>query len=110
MGGATINLVFNGIGSNVDFSNSFWSSNQQWQFFDVAGTTSGTPFQIGTISPDIQGDAITDVYSNASFGVSQIGSDVYITYSVPEPSTALFVATALSAALLLFPHKRRSQA
>lgn len=88
-GATTLDLSFDGTGSTTDWTNAFWDTNEQWLLYDVTGTTTG----IGSlsISPenwlDSNGKSFTSVV-NGSFGVSQVGSKVYLNYTfsgyVPE--------------------------
>lgn len=51
--GAGLNLVFNGPGSTVDFSDAFWTQSHNWQVLTSTAMT-GT-FVMGTVSPDSAG-------------------------------------------------------
>jgi len=48
--GAAVDLVFNGTGSNVDFSNSFWLQAQTWPV--LAGSSVSGTFTLGNLSND----------------------------------------------------------
>jgi fibronectin-binding autotransporter adhesin len=103
----TMNLVLNS-NSLVDYSDPFWSVNHLWQFYSVDGTTSGS-FTLGSVSTDKDGDLLTFWHPTATFGIQQIGQDVYINYDaayvVPEPSSLLFIG--LSGTLMLLRRRRR---
>lgn len=99
--GALINLVF---GENVDFSQSFWLSDQEWLVIDLSGTATADDsnvFAIGTINGGVNYDP-----SLGSFGVqrkdgSTTADAVYLTWTaVPEPSTTLLSLFSLSGLLL----------
>jgi len=103
--GASFNLVFNGSGSAVDFSNSFWSSNQSWTFIDGTGTPAGG-FVIGMVSLDSLNVSHATARAGSSFSVSNVGNDVLVQYAIPEPSTLLFLSLGLTFLLIM---RRRTQ-
>lgn len=103
--GASFNLVFNGSGSAVDFSNSFWSSNQSWTFIGGTGTPTGS-FAIGMVSLDSLNVSHATARAGSSFSVSNVGNDVLVQYAIPEPSTLLFLSLGLTFLLIM---RRRTQ-
>lgn len=99
-----LNLVFNSSGSSVAWSNSFWSMDHQWTFYDVSATRNGT-FVLGNVGGDSQGATLESIHPGASFGISYSGNDVIISYAaVPEPD---FLGLALAAGLALLVFSRR---
>lgn len=89
-------LVFNNA-SQVRWSNAFWDSNQSWLVFQNAvlpsfGNTA--VFESINLTPDSMGLTLSSVRTNASFTWNQQGNDVYLTYTVPEPSTYALLALA----------------
>ncbi len=81
----TAQLIFNGEGSTVSFSDAFWSGNHSWLVIKNTGTTT-------TVSSSDIFDTVTLVGGEAlgTFSFSQQGKDVYLNYtyaSVPEPAT-----------------------
>ena len=97
-GVTTMDLSFIASGSVVDWSNSFWASTYTgtngWLVYDVAGTT--TNFSNLSITAanwlDSNGASFNTLRSGSSFGLEQVGSDVYLTYTaVPEPASVLLV-------------------
>jgi autotransporter-associated beta strand protein/T5SS/PEP-CTERM-associated repeat protein len=85
--GATMDLVFDGAGSAVDWTSSFWNSGRSWTVIDVSGSATSTgDFVLGTIGNDALGQSLTSVRPLASFELDQSGGDVIVTYVVPEPS------------------------
>jgi autotransporter-associated beta strand protein len=107
-----LDLVFNGTGSTVLWSNGFWGSNQTWTLYDVAGSTTG--FLAGfSLNPsawlDSGSNSLASVRSGASFNVSQSGSDILINYvAVPEPATiAILAGGVIGLAVVLRRRLRR---
>ena len=102
-GTSTINLVFNLGGSSVLWSNSFWNTDRSWLFYDVAGSLSGA-FALGSISLDAAGNSLGA--NRGSFAITYQGSDVFVSFTaIPEPSTTLLLAGALTA-LVIFRRRR----
>ena len=99
--GALMNLVF---GENIDFSQSFWQSDQEWLVIDLSGTATADDsnvFAIGIINGGVNYDP-----SLGSFGVqrkdgSTSADAVYLTWTaVPEPSSSLLSLLGISGLLL----------
>jgi fibronectin-binding autotransporter adhesin len=91
--GLTTTLVFNGIGSTVNFADPFWSSNRQWTVFaNASGTTTGLA-NLGAITTTL--DSVgNSIASFGSFGWTQSSQDLVLNYSVsavPEPSSIALV-------------------
>lgn len=108
----TLNLVFNAQTSTVDWSDSFWASDRTgsdgWLLYQVTGTTAGT-ITLTSNFEDINSSSLTSVRAGASFGTTQIGDDIYVTYLVPEPSTyALLGIAAVGVAAHIVRRRRRS--
>jgi autotransporter-associated beta strand protein len=93
-GGVTNNLVFNGAGSTVNWSDAFWASNQEWLVFSNASspTLSSNVFATINVGLDTNSQSLTTVRSGSSFSWGTIGDDVYLTYAIPEPSTYALLA------------------
>jgi hypothetical protein len=95
-GGVTNNLVFNGVGSTVNWSDAFWASNQQWLVFDNASpptlVSSNVFDTINVGQLDSISQSLTTVRSGSSFSWETIGDDLYLTYAIPEPSTYALLA------------------
>ncbi len=98
--GVTNNLVFNGAGSTVNWSNVFWASNLSWLVFSNAVEPMlpfAGVFDSLNLSADANGNVLTNVRPNASFAWRKTENNLYLDYSViPEPST--FALLGLSAA------------
>ena len=94
-GGVTNNLVFNGAGSAVNWSDAFWASNQQWLVFDNASPpalASINVFDTINVGFDSISQSLTTVRSGSSFSWDTIGDELYLTYAIPEPSTYALLA------------------
>jgi autotransporter-associated beta strand protein len=85
--GASLDLVFAGAGSVVDWTSSFWNSGHSWTVIGVSGAATSTgEFTLGTVGTDAFGQSLTAVRPLASFELDQTGPDVLVTYVVPEGS------------------------
>jgi autotransporter-associated beta strand protein len=96
-----INLIFNGVGSLVDWDAGLWDANQSWLLYDVAGTTSN----FGNLSLNtvnwLDKDGALFSTTGGAFSLGQSGQDVILNYSIiPEPNAAALLG-ALGALLLL---------
>jgi len=85
-------LDFSGYG-DVDWADPFWTTDQSWVIYDVAGTTTGANnFSIATANwADNSGDTFNTLLSGSAFSLSQQGNDLVLNYTagtaaVPEPS------------------------
>ena len=88
--GVTNNLVFNAVGSSVLWSDAFWSTNQTWLVFSNATTpsfASASIFDAVNVSLDSIGNDLASSRSGAGFAWNTVGNDLYLSYTVPEPST-----------------------
>jgi fibronectin-binding autotransporter adhesin len=93
--GVTSDLVFNAAGSTVNWNDSFWGSNRQWQIFDnVSAPTLGSAnvFDTINVSEDSAFQSLATVRVGSGFSWEQIDSDVYLNYTIPEPSTYALLA------------------
>ena len=85
-------LDFSGYG-DVDWADSFWTTDQSWVIYDVAGTTtSANNFSIATANwLDYTGDSFDTLLPGSSFALGLQGNDLVLNYTagtsaVPEPS------------------------
>ena len=85
-------LDFSGYG-DVDWSDTFWTTDQSWVIYDVAGTTTGANnFSIATANwADNSGDSFNNALAGSSFALALQGNDLVLNYTagtsaVPEPS------------------------
>jgi hypothetical protein len=86
--GITLNFGTTAGGSTVSWSDSFWSSNQSFLIYDVAGSTGGFSnlSLLNTSFTDSTGAVLDPLKGRFSLG--QSGSDVFLNYTaIPEPST-----------------------
>jgi len=109
-----LNLVFDGAGSAVDWSNSFWDVSRTWTVIDFsgAGSSSGT-FTLGgsatTWLDSLGASLATARAGNANFSVGSTGGDIVLSYAiVPEPGTATLACLSLGVALAAAWWRKRS--
>lgn len=97
------NTQFNiDLGTNVDFTDSFWDTNRSWEIFTNGTITNGANFLL-----NLQGDGLTSYNSAGGSSIGYFsfnGSNTMNWTAVPEPSTAL-AGLLLTAGLL---RRRRS--
>ena len=93
-GATALNLVFNQA-SSVDWANSFWGENQSWLVYDLNGGVTQN-FENLALNTQNWADSLDNefnlVRAGASFSLSQTGEDIFLVYTVPEPSTWLLLA------------------
>ena len=103
-GAATLNLIFNGSGSAVDWSDAFWRHSRTnaggWKLFEVSGTVSGLNNVTVTLSnaaTDSDGDILSTSRTGGtqSFSLVQVGTGVYINYTM-TPSTITWTGSTSS--------------
>ena len=97
-GSTSVAMSFNGAGSAVAWSNSFWNVSRSWLVQDL-GTGVTNNFSNLSISNqnwlDSTGAAFNTARPGSSFTLTQQGQDVLITY-VPEPSTIVALIGGLA--------------
>jgi hypothetical protein len=107
--GVAFNVVFNSLGSTVDFSSGFWDGSQSWLVFSNANLPSTVAgiFDLGTVTHDSLGQSFSTTGGSLAF--SQVGNDIYLNYTaVPEPGTWALLGLAGVAWLII--HRRRRMA
>ncbi len=104
--GAFFNIVLNGSGSTVDFTDDFWGSDQSWLVFGNGSEPllSEGVFTLGAISQDAHGQDFAVTGGSFDFGVD--GNDVYLLYTIPEPATMATLAGMVTV-LVAFMRRRR---
>ena len=87
----------------VAMSNAFWNANRTWVIIDVARADNFTAdmLDLGTVL-DVDE---TPLAQAAMFAVALDGSDVVVTYTVPEPCTAVLL---IGGGLALLRRRRRA--
>jgi len=104
---ATLELVFYGTGSTVDFTDSFWDSDQVWLLFDNAEAPVLDSIIFASIGVSL--DSLGNSFSPGigDFTVSTLGNDVMLNFTaVPEPA-AFGLLLALASSLLVTSRRRR---
>ncbi len=107
--GVAFNVVFNSLGSTVDFTSAFWTANQNWLVFSNANLPSTVAgiFDLGSVSNDSLGQSFSTTGGSLAF--SQVGNDIYLNYTaVPEPGTWALLGLAGVAWMII--HRRRRMA
>ncbi|MFM7205623.1 MAG: PEP-CTERM sorting domain-containing protein [Planctomycetaceae bacterium] len=102
-GANVLALSFNGAGSLVDWSDTFWDVNRAWTVFDLAsGVTTGfSNLSLGGSLLDASGLAL-DPATRGSFSLTQSGQDVVLQFNVvPEPATCAMALAGLACGGLL---------
>jgi autotransporter-associated beta strand protein/T5SS/PEP-CTERM-associated repeat protein len=110
-------LDFSGYG-DVDWADSFWTTDQSWVIYDVAGTTTGeSNLSIATANwLDYSGDSFDTILAESSFSLGLQGNDLVLSYTagtspVPEPSQVAASLLALSGiGIYLWRRKHTAQA
>ena len=99
----TINLVFNGATSNVDWSDDLWNDSQSWLVYDVTGNIIGFDDNLDlNVINWLDGDDNPFLAERAgsTFSFSEEADGIYLNYTViPEPSTTLLGGLGLLALL-----------
>jgi autotransporter-associated beta strand protein len=108
-GATSVAMSFNGAGSAVAWSDSFWNVSRSWLVQDL-GTGVLNSFSNLSISTqnwlDSTGAAFNTARPGASFTLAQQGQDVLITY-VPEPSTIVALIGGLAGVAGFSVRRRR---
>jgi fibronectin-binding autotransporter adhesin len=108
-GSTTLALSFNGAGSTVVWSDTFWDSNRAWAIYDLGtGTTTGfESLVLGGSLLDSLGNAL--LASRGEFSTSLVGQDVFLNYTVaavPEPATLALAVVGLAGGCVLRRRRR----
>lgn len=108
----TVNVSFDGPGSIVNWSDTFWDTDQSWKMIDVTGTSQlASSFLVPTASYlDASGTGLLAVRPTSGFIVTNSGGDLMLNYlvAVPEPSTYCMALAGLACGGYLVRRRRRS--
>jgi fibronectin-binding autotransporter adhesin len=94
------NLVFNAEGSTVNFADPFWQLNRSWLVFDNFSPFSGSLFGAVNISNDSLDQPSSTLAGTFSWATS--GGDVFLNYTIPEPTSWTLVILGMIGAGLRF--------
>ena len=94
----SVNLIFSGIGSAVDWSDPLWNGSQSWLVYEVTGATTGfgnlTLNQINWLDKDL--NPFLAERAGNTFSLSEGDEGIFLNYNVvPEPSTAFLSGLGL---------------
>lgn len=88
-GATTLNLLF--AGGSVLWADSLWDTDQSWTLYDVTTeTTNFSNLSLGSINWLDSGSNLFST-TGGSFALSQVGNDVMINYTIPEPNAAALI-------------------
>jgi autotransporter-associated beta strand protein len=93
-GSTTLALSFNGAGSAVDWSNTFWNVNRSWTVYDLSfgAVSNAGSLVIGGSLLDSLGNSLSPT-GRGYFNTSVSGQDVILNFvAVPEPSTIMLLS------------------
>ena len=111
-GATTMNLSFNSQGSTVSWSDSFWAANRSWLVYDMNNGVASNFDNFGLSTSDWSDSAaalINTARPGSSFSLTQTGEDIFLVYTVPEPSTyALFGLAVVAFASRVVVRRRRA--
>ena len=108
--GAGISLTFNSAGSSVNWNDILWNdyikTSDGWLLYQVGGNLSGLDnVTLSGSLLDSNGLALSSASQDSSFNLYQVGNNVYLNYSIPEPST--YALMGLGALALVIAVRRR---
>jgi hypothetical protein len=107
--GVTSSLVFDFVGSTVNWADEFWDVNQTWLVFDSDNAptlASGSVFDTVNVSADSTGALLSASRTGSYFSWYQTGNDVVLAYNVPEPSSGALLVLGLGGLLALRRSRR----
>ena len=110
-------LDFSGYG-DVDWADTFWTTDQSWVIYDVAGTTTGeNNFSIAPANwAGNSGDTFNNALTGSAFSLGLQGNDLVLNYTagtsaVPEPSqVAASLLALVGLGIYLWRRKNAAQA
>ncbi len=112
-GPITLDLSFAGLGSSVNWTDTFWNQSHSWTIFD----TTTTPLNLsnlalnGTTWLDSQGNDFATTLAGATLALELDGTDITLRYTaVPEPSTYALIALGLGFVAYTLHRRRRAAA
>ena len=104
-GATTLNLMFDGPSSLVDWDDFFWAVDRNLLLYDLSGgTTTGVGDFSTSVADWLDGDGLALSQSSragATFTIAQVGQDVTINYVAPVPEPAVLALAAIAGLGLL---------
>jgi len=109
--GSMMTLSFNGAGSTVNWNDQFWNNyvktSEGWLLYSVGGSISGlNNVTISGSILDSNGLLLSSARPDAYFNLYQVDNNVYLTYTVPEPSTYALIGLGGLAMVVACRRKR----
>jgi autotransporter-associated beta strand protein len=109
-GSTTLALSFNGAGSSVAWTDTFWDVNRSWMVYDLSGGTTSnlSNLALGGSLLDSLGNSLSST-ARGYFTTSLSGQDVMLNFvAVPEPSTWAMALAGLACGGLLVRRRKRA--
>jgi hypothetical protein len=97
------NLAFNGSTSTVNWTDSFWSTNEQWTVYNVGGSLANfSNLQLTTSNwLDGYGNSFNSLLAGSTFSLLQIGQDVVLKYTAAQAAVPEIDPASCGSALAL---------
>ena len=99
----SFDLAFGSSGSTVDWSDTFWATNEQWTIYSVSGSLSSfSNLQLTTSDwLDGQGNWFNSLLAGNTFSLVQIGQNIVLQYTVAQAAVPEIDLASFGSALAL---------